>query len=135
MRRPHPINIITLISNLFIMEAKKRIYIVSFGDSDRYRVEFEDVANVDPYHHTNPLKGVESEITKYLNKLFPGEALAYYDTPKIEEVYWKDREKYADIPLLDEAAVKKIETGLKVEVENRNFQDMLDSNAPYANIN
>ena len=60
----------------FIMEAKKRIYIVSFGDSDRYRVEFEDVANVDPYHHTNPMKGDEAEITSYLKKLFPREALS-----------------------------------------------------------
>ena len=34
------------------MEAMKRLYIVSFGDSRKYRVEFEDVANVDPFHHT-----------------------------------------------------------------------------------
>lgn len=116
------------------MEAKKRIYIVNFGDSDRYRVEFDDVANVDPYHHTNPLKNVEAEITEYLGKLFPGEPLAYYETPKIEEVYWEDREKVADIPVLDADAVKKIEAQLKVEVENRNDQNMLDSDAPYSNI-
>ncbi len=116
------------------MEIKKRIYIVSFGDSNRYRVEFDDVANVDAYHHTNPLKGVETEITEYLSKIFPGEPLAYYETPKIEEVYWSDREKYADIPVLDEAAVKQIESQLKTEVENRNDQNMLDSNAPYANV-
>lgn len=117
------------------MEAKKRLYIVSFGDSDKYRVEFEDIANVDPYHHTNPLAGVEVEITDYLRRLFPGQPMAYYDTPKVTEVEWKDREKYASYPVLDEKAVKKIEAELKIEVENRGDQEMLDRDAPYSDIN
>ena len=117
------------------MEAKKRLYIVSFGDSDKDRVEFEDIANVDAFHHTNPLKDVEAEIESYLRHLFPGQPMAYYDTPKIEEINWEDREKYSSYPVLDEAAVKKIEAELKLEVENLGDKDMLDSNAPYAETN
>lgn len=114
------------------MEAKKRLYIVSFGDSKKYRVEFEDVANVDPFHHTNPLEEVESDIKEYLENLFPAEALAYFETPKITEVYWKDRAEYESYPVLDAMAIKDIEAELKVEVENRNDQDVLDCNAPFA---
>lgn len=117
------------------MEGKKRIYIVSFGDSYHYRVEFEDVANVDPFHHTNPLAGTEEEIKNYLERLFPGEPLAYYETPKIEEVNWEDREKVAKFPVLDDKAVKDIEALLKREVENRADQKTLDMDAPFANIN
>lgn len=117
------------------MEAKKRLYIVSFGDSKKYRVEFEDVENTDSFHHTNPLTDVEAEIKVYLDKLFPGEALAYFATPKITEVYWDDRAKYESYPELDAAAVKDIEAELKVEVENRNDQNSLDRNAPFAEIN
>ncbi len=116
------------------MEAKKRLYIVSFGDSKKYRVEFEDVANVDPFHHTNPLEAVESDIKGYLENLFPGEALAYFETPKITEVYWKDRAEYESYPVLDATAIKAIEAELKVEVENRDDQNRLDCNAPYAEI-
>lgn len=117
------------------MEAKKRLYIVSFGDSDKYRVEFEDVANIDPFHHTNPLREVEAEIESYLSHLFPGQSLAYYDTPKVTEINWEDREKYSSYPVLDENAVRKIETVLKTEVENRGYQNMLDSDAPYSDVN
>lgn len=53
------------------MEAMKRLYIVSFGDSRKYRVEFEDVANVDPFHHTNPLASVEADISEYLEGFSP----------------------------------------------------------------
>lgn len=117
------------------MEAKKRLYIVSFGDSKKYRVEFEDVANVDPFHHTNPLESIESDIKGYLEGLFPGEALAYFETPKITEVYWKDRAEYESYPVLDATAIKAIEAELKVEVENRDDQNRLDCNAPYAEVN
>lgn len=117
------------------MEAMKRLYIVSFGDSRKYRVEFEDVANVDPFHHTNPLASVEADISEYLEGFFPGESLAYFDTPKVTEVYWKDRAEYESYPVLDAAAVKDIEAELRKEVENREDQQRLDCNAPYAEIN
>lgn len=117
------------------MEAKKRLYIVSFGDSNKYRVEFEDVANVDPFHHTNPLCKVEAEIEEYLGKLFPGEPLAYYETPKVTEVNWDDRAEYESYPVLDDTAVKEIEAVLKKGVENMESQKVLDNNAPYADVN
>lgn len=114
------------------MEAKKRLYIVSFGDSDKYRVEFDDVDNVDPFHHTNPLAHAEHEIEDYLNRMFPDEPLAYFETPKVTEVRWEDRAKYASYPVLDEEAVKKIESTLRTGVENMEDQKTLNNNGPHS---
>lgn len=114
------------------METKKRLYLVSFGESNQYRVEFDDVANVDPYHHTNPLAETEAEIKEFLDAEFPGESLAYFDTPKIEEVDWAKREDYASYPELDAAAVEDIKRILKTGVENFENQEALDLNAPFA---
>lgn len=113
----------------------KRLYIVSFGDSNQYRVEFDDVANVDPFHHTNPLERIEAEIETYLEGLFPGKPLAYYITPKVIEVNWEDRDKYVSYPVLDDKAVKEIEAVLRTGVENMESQNTLDINAPYAEVN
>lgn len=116
------------------MEIKKRIYLVSFSDSKTYRVEFDDVANVDPYHHTNPLEDVEKNIRDYLDKEFPGEALAYYSTPKITEVDPARKDEYEKYPVLDKVEVEKIKADLKRQVEVRNDDNTLDSDAPYSNI-
>lgn len=116
------------------MEAKERLYIVSFGDSRKYKVEFKDVDNVDNYHHTDPLKIIEQEISEYLQKEFPGQSLAYFTTPKITEVKWSDREKYADYPELDRVEVEKIKSVLKREIEMRQDLDRLDRNAPFDQI-
>lgn len=116
------------------MDAKRRLYIVSFGNSREYRVEFEDVENRDAFHHTNPLKGVEAEIKARLEKEFPGESLGYFETPKVTEVDYADRDKYASYPELTPAAVAEIEGVLKKEIEVRaqDHEDNLD--APYSNI-
>lgn len=116
------------------MEAKKRLYIVSFGNSREYRVEFDDVDNRDAFHHTNPLKGIETEIAARLEKEFPGQALGYFETPKVTEVDYADRDKYASYPELTPEAVKDIEEVLKKEIEVR-AQDREDNlDAPYSNI-
>lgn len=116
------------------METKKKLYLVMFGDSREYRVEFEDVKNVDPFHHTNPLEGVEKELTDYLRGEFPEESLAYYVTPKVTEIEWDEHDKYADYPVLDDKAVEEIKEVLKrgVEVMEQNKEE--NSDAPYSNI-
>lgn len=97
-------------------------------------MEFKDVANVDPYHHTNPLEEVEKEIKDFLEKEFPGEALAYYSTPKITEVDPSRPDEYEKYPVLDKIEVEKIKTELKRQVEVRNDDNTLDSDAPFSNI-
>lgn len=113
---------------------KRRLYLVSFGDSRQYRIEFDDVANVDPFHHTNPVAEVEKEIKDYLENLFPGESLAYFDSAKVEEVDINDAAKYADYPVLDAKAVKEIEAELNTELQVRDANCKLDANARFDKI-
>lgn len=116
------------------MEAKRRLYIVCFGNSRKYRVEFEDKANVDSFHHTDPLAKVKAKIANDLDKIFPGEPLAYYETPKITEVSYDDKDEYESYPVLDEDAVKDIEKELRKEIQDRNDLDLLDRNAPFNDV-
>lgn len=116
------------------MESKKRLFIVSFGDSDKYRVEFED-KSTNPYEHPYPLASVEKELNEYLNKQFPGKTFAYYTTPRVTEVSWAHRDQYLDYPELDADAMEAIKKVLKVEVENMESNKRLDNNAPYADVN
>lgn len=115
-------------------EPIKRLYIVSFGNSRQYRLEFDDVDNYDAFHHTNPLAKAEKELTDFLRKEFPGEPVAYYVTPKVTEVYWKDRDKYASYPVLDDEAVDRIKATLKHGVEDMDQTETINSDAPYATI-
>ncbi len=116
------------------METKKILYLVRFCDSREYCVEFEDIKNVDPFHHTNPLEEVEKELTDYLKGEFPEESLAYYVTPKVTEVEWRDHDKYASYPMLDAKAVEDIKETLRrgVEVMVQNQED--NSDAPFSNV-
>lgn len=114
---------------------KYRIYLVSFVNSRQYRLEFKDVVNPYNFKHYNPLAEVEQQISEYLTINFPDCSLAYYETPRVEEVEWKDRTNYETYPPLDQTAVKEIEEVLKNEIENHANQKKLDLNAPYAEIN
>ena len=116
------------------MENKKRVYLVQFSDSKTYRVEFEDVENVDPYHHTDPLKDVEKEIKDYLEKEFPGQSLPYYSTPKVTEVDPARKDEYEKYPVLNQDEIDKIKAELKRQIEVRDDDQMLSSDAPYSDI-
>lgn len=114
------------------MKGEKRLYIVSFGDSRKYKVEFNDNENIDNFHHTDPLADVEEEIREFLDKEFPGEPLAYYTTPRITEVNYSDRDQYLGYPELDRVEIERIKCSLRREVEVRDEDDiMLNLNAPY----
>lgn len=115
-------------------DMKHRVYIVSFGDSDKYVVEFDDKDNVDPYHHTNPLTGVEKELKDYLDSLFPGQPTAYFTTPKVIEVDRDHKDKYEGYPPLDAKAVEEIKAVLKRGMEMREEDQELNSDAPFARI-
>ena len=116
------------------MDSKKRLFIVSFGDSDRYKVEFDDYST-NPYEHPSPRAAVEKELNDYLKKKFPGKTFAYYTTPKVTEVSWEHRDRYADYKPLTMDAIESIKKILEEEVENMKYQKHLDNNAPYAVMN
>lgn len=115
-------------------DIKRRIYIVGFGDSDKYLVEFDDVDNKDPYHHTNPLEKVEDELKEYLSKEFPGQPNTYFTTPKVTEVEYSHKAQYSEYHPLDANAVEAIKENLKREMQVREANERRDRNAPFDEI-
>lgn len=113
-----------------IMETtKKHLYIISFGDSNKYRLTADSNAQ-----HIERLDAYEKELSAYLHRLFPGETFAYFTTPKVEEIIIEHADQYASYPELDDRALEEIKNRLKTEVENREEQDQLDSDAPFNDV-
>ena len=110
------------------MENKSRLYLVSFGNSRKYKVESADGS----YSRVNE---VREEVEDFLKKTFPSDGgLKFYKEPHVEDVPMDERAEYADYPELDAAAVKEIEETLCTEVRNFNDQEMLDRNAPFNEV-
>lgn len=118
------------------MENKKRLYIVSFGDSRKYRLPFEENSYDDNLHHSDrsPLNKVERELNAYLKAKFPDKMFSYFTTPKVEEVAWDERDKYESYPLLDETAMTDIKGVLVREVQDMQSTRELNSDAPFSDV-
>ena len=117
------------------MERNKKFFIVSFGNSREYIYEVENGTGGSGLSSSDSLQKVKENIKGYLEKQFPGESLAYFDTPQIREIKEEDLSEYAGYPKLDASAVKKIEAVLKKGVDVRQDNDLLDSDAPYSDVN
>lgn len=111
-----------------------KLYIVSFGDSDKYRYEYKEEASADPLKRVDPLAGVEKELHDYLAGLFPGRTFAYLVTPRITEVSWDHRAEYADYPVLDAKAIEQIKDVLAREVRERADLRELNDDAPFSQV-
>lgn len=98
------------------MEKTKHYYLVSFGTSRQYRMEYDDVACHDSLHKPCPFDALEKDIRDYLEKEFPGQALAYYFTPKVVEISPGHNLQYESYPMLDAKAVEDIKHTLRREV-------------------
>ena len=105
---------------------QKHLYIISFGDSNKYRLITDSDAQ-----HIARLDAYEKELSAYLHRLFPGETFAYLTTPKVEEISIAHADQYASYPELDDKAHEDIKNLLKTELENREDQNELDSDAPF----
>lgn len=110
------------------METVKHLYIVSFGHSDQYRLETEEPLGSPLHSRHDHLDQIEEKVKTFLEKKFPGKPLAFFFTPRVEEVEWCHRDKYMAFPLLDDAGLDKIEKVLVKEVEDMESLDNLNSN-------
>lgn len=95
-----------------------KTYIVSLGDSQKYRSTGAQ------------LKEYSEELKKYLSTQFAGEAIKYYDTANVEES--ENPEKY---PELTHVEFEKIKSDLKRQIEVRNEDKEMNSDAPFSNVN
>lgn len=116
------------------MENTSKLYIVSFGDSSKYRYIYSAGASDAYSSEGNPLASVEKELHDYLENLFPGRTFAYLVSPRMTEVSWEHRDKYADYPMLDSKAIEEIKQVLAREVRERADLNELNDNAPFSQI-
>lgn len=81
------------------------------------------------------METVDKEVKEYLEKQFPGQSLAYFETPKVTEIREADLAEYKNYPKLDATAVKEIESVLRKGINIRQEDNILDSDAPYSDVN
>lgn len=110
---------------------KRRIFIVSFGNSRQYKVTFEPRNREETDRGLAQMAHYEKELNDYLAKKFPGDTFAYYTTPRITEVSVDNEAKYEDYPTFDERAVEEVKHLLEREIEVMNDDRMLNSNDPW----
>ncbi len=115
------------------MEKKNRLFIVSFGDSRQYKMEYADANDPNALVHSAPFAKIEEELNDYLKSEFPDETFAYYTSPKVTEIDWSHRDQYASYPELNREAIDSIKKLLAKEVRDMNDTRVLNDNAPYAN--
>ncbi|MCM1005438.1 MAG: hypothetical protein NC402_04000 [Prevotella sp.] len=111
---------------------KRRMFIISFGDSRKYRVIIDNSGNKDALA---PIVKTENELNAFLAKEFPGDTFAYYTTPRITEVNAEHEAKYAQYPVFDDKAVADVKKELVREIEVMNSDRRLNSNDPWGTGN
>ncbi|MCM1152468.1 MAG: hypothetical protein NC328_02290 [Muribaculum sp.] len=116
------------------METTKHIYLVSFGNSDEYRLETQEILVPGKGYKVLAIDEIENEIKEYLTGKFPGIPLAYYFTPKVTEISVSHESEYRGYKPLNDEALQQIKKNLTTEVENMEANDRLDRNAPYADV-
>lgn len=115
------------------MESTKNLFIISFGDSDEYRMMFG--GSKEQLEKSPEIKAVKDEIEKYLTgKIGLGSEAARFASPRIESVDTTRIHDYDSYPEFGPAAVTAIEGVLLKEIENMLYQKQLDSDAPYSDI-
>ncbi len=114
------------------MESTRHLYIVSFGDSDKYRFSFTD-SDLEGARKDTPLVKLENELNAYLKERFPESTFAYFTTPKVTEIDPSHESQYMQYPELDDKAVEAIKKVLVTEVKEMEAARELNDNAPYAN--
>ncbi len=109
--------------------ALEKIYLVSFGNSDKYILRDSEVGE------KSYLTRIESELNNFLRDKFPNEPFAYFTSPRVDEISSDTAEKYSKYPKLDAKAVDAIKKVLSAEVEDLEANKTLNSDAPFANVN
>lgn len=101
----------------------KRSYLVSFGDSSKYRIYFE--GSKDDFEHSEALSVIKAKVGDFLKEKFP--TGGYEDTVRID-VADDDGRNYQ---LLDEAGLDDIFKSVERQVDVMRDGKELNNNAPY----
>lgn len=116
------------------MDTKQRLYIVRFGNSAAYRLEFSGTK--EELEASPRMKEVEDTLAEYLKSKIPVcNHVKRLTTPVIHEVESEDAPKYAGYRELDAEAIEALKHVVLTEARNYQDQKELDRNAPFADIN
>lgn len=107
---------------------KIRMFIISFGDSRKYKVT---VKAKDHEGALAPFVRTEKELNRFLSDKFPGETFAYYTTPRITEVNPEHADRYESYPEFDDKAVDEVKEVLVREVMVMNDNSERNANDPW----
>lgn len=116
------------------MENKERLYIISFGDSAKYRMLY--AGTKEQLENSPKIVGLRDELARFIkdNVTEEGSHACRFATPVIKEVDPSDYARYEDYHDFGRVAVDDIKKVLFTEVKNMLDQKQLDSNAPYGEV-
>lgn len=115
------------------MNTQPRTYIISFRNTDSYRMTFD--GSKEDLEKSPRILQLHQELQDYIREhVADCNYIPQLTTPHIEEVEDRDAAKYAGYPLLDAAAIDRIKQTLTLEARNMLDQKNLDRNAPFDDI-
>lgn len=110
-----------------------RLYIISFGDSRKYRLLYNPESGI-AESALLPFVKYEKELNEYLSQQFPGDTFAYYTTPRITEVEISHADQYASYPEFNDDVMDDVKKELIREINVMNANRLNNDNAPWADI-
>ena len=101
-------------------------YLISFGDSDKYEVDFP--GSIDELKNSEEMKGLTEKISQYLKEKFPMGKFDGIVPLNIEET---DGKEY---PKLDFSNIQGLLKNVATQINVEKFTDKLNLNAPFDNL-
>lgn len=98
-------------------------YLVSFGDSDKYEVDFP--GNLDSFKNSDIVKGLKEKVDSFLKDKFPTGGFSDIVPLNIEEADGKD------YPKLDLTKIGDLLKNAVTQIGVEKFTDKLNLNAPF----
>lgn len=111
------------------MGNNSKIYLISFGDSDKYRIPFD--GTLEQLEKSSLISTVRSEIESFVkSKIKSGSEVKTYALPQIREVS-KDDKDIEQYRLFDSSAIQEIKNMILSEVQDMDSLRELNRNAPF----
>ena len=98
-------------------------YLVSFGDSDKYEVDFP--GKLDEFKNSDIVKGLKDKVESFLKDKFPMGGFSDVVPLHIEEADGKD------YPKLDMSKISDLLKNTMTQIGVDKFTDKLNLNAPF----
>ena len=98
-------------------------YLVSFGDSDKYEVEFP--GSLEEFKKSDKVKGLMEKVESFLKEKFPAGNFKDVVPLHIEEADGKD------YPKLDVSKISELLKNAATQIGVEKFTDKLNLNAPF----